>query len=210
MNDDTLDYIAGNYALDKHISSGCHNYIPGYETLFDPIRYSVKHILEIGIGSVENGHMTHVRSNGYKTGNSLRCWAEYFSNATVYGLDIFPHPEIITDRIKTFTADQTDTSRLMQIAEEIGSDIDVIIDDGSHIGEHQAISFMTLYKYLSLNGVYVIEDVQPDYIPKFQDLSVFPETFQSILLDNFTIRYFDTRHCLGRGDDFMVAFHRKK
>mgnify|MGYP003345952491 CR=1 FL=1 len=34
---------------------------------------------------------------------------------------------------------------------------DMIIDDGSHILEHQIISFKTLWKYC--NDIYIIEDV---------------------------------------------------
>ena len=47
-----LWYHNNKYHLDKNISSGCHNYIPGYVSLFENVRLNVKHILEIGIGSI--------------------------------------------------------------------------------------------------------------------------------------------------------------
>ena len=53
----TLDELSRKYKLDKNIASVCHNYIPGYTTIFEYVRYEVKTVLEIGIGSIENGQM---------------------------------------------------------------------------------------------------------------------------------------------------------
>jgi hypothetical protein len=204
-----LDSISKKYKLDKNISSGCHNYIPGYTNLFENIRYNVKHILEIGIGSIENGQMGGVINLGYKTGNSLKCWSEYFPNAKVYGLDIFEHKELNTDKITTFVADQSNEKDLQNVMNIINCELDIIIDDGSHLGEHQAFSFMFLNKFLSKNGIYVIEDVQPQNIEKFITLSIFPNDFQIFIKENFTIKYFDTRNTIDRADDFLISFTRK-
>jgi hypothetical protein len=204
-----LDYLSKKYGLDKNISSGCHNYIPGYNSLFEDIRYEVRNMLEIGIGSVENGHMNGVICLGYKTGNSLKCWNEYFTNSKIYGIDIFAHPELNTDKITTFVADQSNASHLQNVIKNINSNLDVIIDDGSHIGEHQVYSFMFLNQYLTKNGIYVIEDIQPQNIDKFIDLSIFPKFYINYIKDKFDIKYFDTRHTNNRADDFMIAFIRK-
>ena len=40
---------------------------------------------------------------------------------------------------------------------------DVIIDDGSHLNQHQIFTFETLYPFVKDGGVYVIEDVQTSY-----------------------------------------------
>ena len=203
-----LDNISKKYNLDKNISSGCHNYIPGYTNLFENIRYNVNNILEIGIGSIENGQMGGVVSLGYKTGNSLKCWSEYFPNAKVYGLDIFEHKELNTDKITTFVADQGNETDLQNVINNIDCELDIIIDDGSHQGPHQVISFMFLHKFLSKTGIYVIEDVQPQNIEKFIDLSIFPPDFQVFIKENFTIKCFDTRNTIGRADDFLISFTR--
>jgi hypothetical protein len=52
-----LNNLSAKYSLDKNICTGCHNYIPGYTSLVDSIRYNIKTVLEIGIGSIENGQM---------------------------------------------------------------------------------------------------------------------------------------------------------
>lgn len=207
-----LEYYSKLYILDKSISTGNHNYIPGYSTLFNNIRNKVKTLLEIGIGSIENGQMGGPNGNlalmGYKTGNSLRCWRDYFHNATIYGIDIFKH-DINEERIVTFQADQYSERDLLSVISLINNNLDIIIDDGSHNENHQVFSFMTLEKYLSPNGIYVIEDIQPPFIEKFKDLSIFPSDFRQHILNNFEIKIFDTRSTINRQDDFMMAFIRK-
>jgi hypothetical protein len=205
----TLDELSLKYNLDKNIASGCHNYIPNYVELFENKRNVVKKVLEIGIGSVENGQMGGVVSSGYKTGNSLKCWSEYFPNSTIYGIDIFKHEELNTNRIITFQADQSNEQDLNNLIKNINDDLDIIIDDGSHDGYHQAFSFLFLNRFLSKEGMYVIEDIQPQNIDKFLDLSIFPENCINYINNNFIIKYFDTRKDLGRADDFMVCFIKK-
>lgn len=204
-----LNQLSIKYNLDKNIASGCHNYIPGYTTLFENIRYTTRNVLEIGIGSCENGQMGGVIGLGYKTGNSLKCWSEYFQNANIYGLDIYEHKELNTDKITTFVADQSNANDLQNVIDAVNCKFDIIIDDGSHVGEHQAFSFMFLNNYLSEKGIYVIEDVQPNNIEKFIDLSIFPIEFKTYIDENFIIKHFDTRNTIGRADDFLISFARK-
>jgi len=205
----SLNELSIKYHLDKNIHSGCHNYIPGYTQLFEKRKNDIKSMLEIGIGSIENGQMGGVIQHGYKTGNSLKCWSEYFPNAIIYGMDIYNHAELNTDRIITFQADQNKYSDLDNVIKNIPVDLDIIIDDGSHCGEHQVFSFMYLNKCLSETGMYVIEDIQPQHINQFLDLSIFPKDYIKYIKDNFTIEYFDTRNDFGREDDFMMCFTRK-
>jgi hypothetical protein len=207
----SLDDISFKYVLDKNIRTGHHDYIKNYSLLFDNIRDNVKTILEIGIGSVENDQMRGVWDIGYKTGNSLKCWEEYFQNADIYGIDIFDHTNLSNGRINVFAANQEIESDLQSCLEKMKLPLDIIIDDGSHIGEHQKKSFMILEKFLSPKGIYVIEDIQAVNIESFQNLSIFPEDFRSHILNTYNITYFDTRYNNNRyrEDDFMIAFIRK-
>lgn len=209
----SLKELAIKYSLDKSIHTGCHNYIPAYTKLFRDIRYSVKNLLEIGIGSIENNQMGGINgyvstTYGYKTGNSLKCWSEYFIYSKIHGVDIYKHDELNTDVITTYVADQSSESDLQKVVDNINSEIDVIIDDGSHVCKHQVISFMFLHKFLKSGGIYVIEDVQPGSIEPMKDLSAFPSSFKKYILENFTVEYFDTRDGVNRRDDFMVAFKK--
>jgi hypothetical protein len=207
-----LHYLAKHYALDKSFTTGFHNYIPNYMSLFNNIRKNVNTVLEIGIGSLENNQMMgkngHLARLGYKTGNSLRCWRDYFTNANIYGIDIFEHT-FNENRIFVLKADQSSDNDLLNVVKFINNPIDIIIDDGSHNEKHQVFSFMFLEKYLSKHGIYVIEDIQPGFIDSFRDLSIFDADFRQYILDNYKVRFFDTRDYNGREDDCMIAFLKK-
>uniref|UniRef100_A0A6C0ESY0 Glycosyltransferase 2-like domain-containing protein n=1 Tax=viral metagenome TaxID=1070528 RepID=A0A6C0ESY0_9ZZZZ len=204
-----LDELSKKYKLDKNIASGCHNYIPAYVSIFQGIRYNIKNILEIGIGSVENGEMGGVVSYGYKTGNGLKCWSEYFPNSHVFGLGIYEHKELNTDKITTFVADQSNVNDLQKVINNINSKLDIIIDDGTHNGEDQVTSFMFLNKFLTKNGIYIIEDIQDKNINKFIDLTIFSDEDKKYIIENFTIKYFDMRSTINRTDDFIICFKKK-
>ena len=202
-----LSKLAEKYKLDKSITTNCHNYIPIYTELFMNCRYSVKTVLEIGIGSIENGQMSGVIKYGYKTGNSLKCWSDYFVNSKIYGIDIFNHHELNTDKITTYVADQGNSIDLDNVINKINNKLDVIIDDGSHLLEHQVFSFMYLNKHLSNNGIYVIEDIQKHNLSKFKDLSAFPSHFQEYIHKYFKYTLYEGLND-NRSDDYMIVFTR--
>ena len=45
----------------------------------------------------------------------------------------------------------------------INSELDIIIDDGSHINEHVIRTFQYLFPKLKSGGIYVVEDTQTSY-----------------------------------------------
>ena len=187
-----------------------HNYIKTYKLLFDKFTISeVKNILEIGLDFILPDSKNAFSSKQYKPGNSLRMWRDYFINANVYGIDINKDLIFTEDRIKTFVANQNSEQDLKSVIDKINTPLDIILDDGSHLGEHQAFSFMHLNKYLSQSGIYVIEDIQPQNIDKFKDLSIFPSDYKEYINNNFNIEYFDTRNTTRRADDFMVVFEKR-
>ena len=55
----------------------------------------------------------------------------------------------------------------------------------------------------------VIEDIHPQNIDKFKDLSIFPSDYKEYINNNFNIEYFDTRNTTRRADDFMVVFEKR-
>lgn len=206
----SLSTLAEHYKLDKHASMGRHNYIPAYSKHFEAKRLEPLSILEIGIGVVETGNMLHTACRGYRTGNSLRCWKDYFPNAMVHGVDIEDVRSIVVneDRIKTHVANQASEADLLRVVQAIGQPLDIVIDDGSHDRYHQVFSFTVLAKYISSGGMYVIEDIQPPYQEAFANLSLFTEDFQDFIRENFDVAIYDTREGFSE-DDFMMVFTRR-
>ena len=210
----SLTNLSTFYGLDKHVRVS-HNYMPTYERLFKNLKSCISHLLEIGCGGMYDLKSTlsegDIKRNFYKSGNSLRMWRDYFINANIYGIDINKDLMFTEDRIKTFVADQSSEQDLKSVIDKINDPLDIIIDDGSHQGQHQVFSFMYLNKYLAPNGIYVIEDVQPSNIEGFKNLSIFPEHFKGYINQNFVVECFDTRNSCNRyrADDFMISFIKK-
>jgi hypothetical protein len=142
-----LNQLANKHNTDK--SNLYHNYADIYELFFYKFKDQNINLLEIGV----------------LLGNSLRMWKEYFPKGNIFGIDINPEcKKCEEDRIKIFIGNQNDDFFLNEIVEEI-KELDIIIDDGSHIIDHQIKSFMVLFPKLKENGLYVIEDLHSSYSP---------------------------------------------
>tara|TARA_B110000483_G_scaffold133166_1_gene159348 strand:- start:138 stop:917 length:780 start_codon:yes stop_codon:yes gene_type:complete len=143
-----------------------HNYTDFYSKIFDHNRQHIKKILECGIGS-NNTNIPSNMGKDYKPGGSLRMWKEYFLNAEIYGADIDKDILFTEERIKTFYVDQLSTDSIKKMWGKIDKkNFDLIIDDGLHNFEAGTIFFNNSIEYLSENGIYIIEDVDPSYLHK--------------------------------------------
>lgn len=203
----SLRQLALFHVTDKEKTFG-HDYIPGYTDLFHEKRLEVRNLLEIGIGLGPHYELMHGVHPTYSIGGGLKMWRDYFPNAHIFGLDIYECP-ISEPNITTVVGDQSKKDDLLRIVEMMGGSLDVVIDDGSHRVDHQVCSFMTLARFISPDGIYVIEDVHSHYIESFKDLSVFPEGFRHYILENFETKWYDTRGSTGLDNDFLMVFLRR-
>lgn len=123
------------------------HYFPIYERHFAKFVWSECRILEIGVGH----------------GGSLQLWKAYFGpKALIVGLDIDPQcADYREDQITVETGSQVDPACLELLKGY--APFDVIIDDGSHIPEHQHASYEALFPSLNWGGVYLIEDCHHGY-----------------------------------------------
>ena len=90
-------------------------------------------------------------------------WQNYFSkDSLMVGMDINPECSAYTgENIEIFIGDQSNKEHLSELVKKYGK-FDVIIDDGSHVSEHQIASFEYLIDYLNDDGVYLVEDVMTE------------------------------------------------
>lgn len=134
-----LGELARKYGPTKQL----HNYLVYYWMHFRDIRFDVRKVVEIGV----------------QTDRSIRMWEEFFPNATIYGVDIDPKcKQFEGGRRKILIGDQADERFCARLIEETGGAIDIVIDDGSHLVEHQLKSFGLLFPAMSDHGIYVVED----------------------------------------------------
>ncbi len=149
-----LDKLALKYGSDK-CPQIKHNYTPFYYDLFKDRRDSVKKVFEMGVGCSANMN----NYPGYKDGAGLYMWRDFFPNAQIYGADILPELIFKDERIETFLCDQTNEMDLLELISKTGMDIDIFIDDGSHIPEDPLFTCLTLMPILDKDVTYIIEDV---------------------------------------------------
>lgn len=156
--------IAYKYGTDK-CPQIKHVYTPFYYELLNDKRESIKKVLEIGIGNSED--MKHIGAKydpnlnrQYVRGASLYMWREFFPNAQIYGADILPETIFTEDRISTYLCDETKKEDIASLIEKTGSDIDLFIDDGSHLEKDQIFLCANMMPILKSDVIYIIEDVE--------------------------------------------------
>jgi len=118
------------------------DYLRHYEELLGSWRDVAFNLLEIGIGG----------------GHSLFTWNEFFTRATIIGIDIEEHARRCAGgRIVVAIGSQADGAFLADLCDRYPPSI--IIDDGSHQAQHIMFSFHALFPRLAPGGWYVIEDL---------------------------------------------------
>lgn len=162
----SLEQLVDNEKTDKNT---VHSYLPLYQQLLIGKKDTAKNVLEVGICY----------------GGSIKLWNDYFTNATVYGLDIIHSDNVWTDiknnkDIILYTStDAYDTKFFTTNFLYKNIKCDVMIDDGPHTLESMK-QFIILYSQIMTDdGILIIEDVQdlewidilknvvPDYLKQF-------------------------------------------
>ncbi len=123
-----------------------------------PIMNFYRHLLA-GVGAPKA-----IFEIGVKNGGSLAMWRNLFPQARIVGLDLKLSKAVRQEGVIYLEGDQTDTVLLAKIAEQHGP-FDLIIDDGSHVGEHQLTSLEALAPHVADGGAYVIEDIHTSLKP---------------------------------------------
>ena len=146
--------------------TGHHGYDRVYTPLFEPLRAKPVRLVEIGV----------------ERGRSLKAWQEFFSAGShVFGIGYgnwqtdfktkchaakqtaTNHGTVALDQCDLYRGDQSNITFLRTFLEDSGGRFDIIIDDGSHVPDHQRITFETLWPSVVPGGLFIIEDVETSY-----------------------------------------------
>jgi dihydroneopterin aldolase len=164
-----------------------HAYDTVYEKIFEPYRNNNIKLLEIGLYG----------------GADLLAFNEYFSNSTIYGIDItdsnlmkqlYDHKNI-----HIYIGDAT----LQDTVQHFNTTYDIIIEDGSHLPEHQIQHFKDYNKFVNKGGIYIIEDVAESNLE-----NVKAKTTEIANENNFTLEVYDLRKIKNRFDDILLVFKK--
>ena len=135
----------GNFFhCDKFINHGYHRFY--YNAL--------KHLCDTSFNMLEIG------IEGFQ---SVDVWKRFFPKAKIYGIDI--NREYKDERMHIFKVDQSNLQQLHSVLDAMHPNTCAFInDDGSHIPEHQILTFNEFFpKLLTDGGIYIIEDIETSY-----------------------------------------------
>jgi len=130
---------------DKHY---WHRYTDAYTAAFRDIK-CVRNIVEFGVAA----------------GDSIAWLASQYPAASIVGVDIASQSPS-WPQSPNITYVQLDQGRRQSIAkmfERLGKRHDLIIEDGSHIPQHQASCLIESLPWLQPGGLYVLEDVHTSH-----------------------------------------------
>lgn len=126
------------YITDKY----AHGYISEfYDEKFSPKRNDVKNVLEVGIAG----------------GGSILLWRDFFTNATIHGVDVgrCPYTEN-QERIVNHITNAYSTNFVNQFEKE---SFDIVIDDGPHTLDTWMFFIQYYLPLVKPGGIFVIEDI---------------------------------------------------
>lgn len=164
-----------------------HSYGNIYNMLFEEYCDKCCNILEIG----------------FDGGYSLLAYKEYFKKSIIYGIDIRDnrndYVKYNSDKYNIYIGDATHINTINAFPYMF----DIIIEDASHLVEHQIQHFKDFSKYINKNGIYIIEDVHQDnYLYIFSSLKDYAKN------NGFTIEIIDLRYIKNRFDDILIIFKK--
>ena len=190
-----LSQLVDNQKTDKNTG---HSYLELYEQLLSSKRSSAKNVLEVGIGDF-----------GDKNGGSIKLWVDYFTDATIYGLDILPIDRVMdvlidNPRVILYTSTNAyDTDFFTNNFLNKNIKCDFMLDDGPHtlVSMQQ---FINLYSQIMTDdGILIIEDVQSwDWIEILKN--EVPENLKQF------IKVYDLRHIKNRYDDIVFTIDKSQ
>lgn len=140
----------------ENVPSKHDSYYEVYEKLFESKRNDNLNILEIGVDY----------------GESSKTFSTYFKNSKLVGIDINLR-EIDFKEFSNFEyikCEQTDKTGIEKIiSEKLNNQIDIVIEDASHIGHLSKLTFDIIFPYVKSGGFYIIEDWGTGYWKSFND-----------------------------------------
>lgn len=125
-----------------------HPYSAIYNLLFSPIRNNPIKLGEVGI--LDN--------------MSMICWRNYFPNAVLYGYEWFDSrlQKAIDDNLPNVEYVKMNVESEQSIKAALSSSegkFDILIDDSTHIFEHQIKLINVGHKYVKSGGYMIVEDI---------------------------------------------------
>jgi len=183
-----LEELVDNSRTDKNT---IHSYLELYQKLLNDKRDTAKNVLEVGIN----------------LGGSIKMWHDFFTNATIHGIDIMDIKDVwdeIKDKERILLYSPMDAYNEEYFNENfLNKNIkcDFLLDDGPH-SLQSMIFFIKMYsKIMTDDGILIIEDV-----PHLDWIDILKKEVPSILQP--FIKVYDLRSNKNRYDDIVFTIDK--
>lgn len=148
---------------------------------------------------------------GVFKGGSMQMWQDFFgTNAQIVGVDIDERCKSYEkDNVHICIGSQADSNFLTEVSNKFGP-FDIILDDGSHIMNHQIITFETLFPLLKNGGIYMCEDCHTSYWSEYDGGYLKKDSFIEYskgFIDCVNGQYFKKDQTNTEIDDYIKACH---
>ncbi|MDR2300457.1 MAG: class I SAM-dependent methyltransferase [Deltaproteobacteria bacterium] len=164
LHSQILDRLGQKHGTDKRSGPNAHDFLRKYEFFLKPLKDEDFVFVELGV---------------YK-GASLRTWSEYFTKATLIGVDIEPLvKEFDLGRGQVIIGDVSKDDFLDTL---IALNPRVVLDDASHWWPDQIRSLFSFYPTLPSGGLYIMEDIHTSFSPLNKHFSAGFDTAPFLLL----------------------------
>jgi len=159
-----------------------HDYFEVYGSILAEKRNEPLRILEVGLGTNNLAFQSNMGLGG-RPGASLRAFRDWAPMADVFGADIDRGVLFTEDRINTFFVDQCDTASLQSLSAQIGSNFDLIIDDGLHLPHANFNTIEALLPLLKSDGTMVVEDIDAVHLDYWRVARAVLSDYDTILAE---------------------------
>lgn len=166
-----LTDIADELQLDQ--GSQKHRFTELYHMLLQPRRLKAMNMVLLGMGGAE------AAAKGFSP--TLPMWLKYLTKAQITAIDEHSYAKVKDPRVTKVKCDFESRAAVAKATKKSG-ELDLVLDDCSHLSHHQQHSFVELFPKLKSGGLYLIEDLR--FQPKQRETSGYPKTarlFQNYL-----------------------------
>ncbi len=165
-----------------------YSYCSVYDSLLTKYRDKEVSLLEIGIGY----------------GGCLQMWKSYLGqHSQIYGIEMVDRLAFSEERIKIFIGNQGDKEFLKATFSSL-PELDVIIDDGSHLSRDQIASFEEGFLHLKSGGLYFCEDTHTSYRELYEGGYKKPGTFIEYCKDIIDFLHFTEDPLIPKKDSWQL------
>lgn len=136
-----------DYGARRNTDKTLHGYLDKYEFFLKKFRDENFTFIELGVGK----------------GSSLMMWHDYFRKAKIIGVD--KNKKCLKLQKERISIEILDLGNINSYKILLKYSPLIILDDASHLWEHQLLSFFELFKILPSGGIYIMENIQTSFEP---------------------------------------------